>query len=698
MQTPEALKQFWIPELDNIQHFLGGMSGNALVGMGVLVALTTYWLASRHRAVKQRVDFSRQSVELPGGEGIRRSVLVENDQLITHYYDDARTFYELFLRGLRESNNGPCLGSRKLNHPYEWQSYQEVVADRAKHIGSALLNKGHSHTGDKFIGIFSLNRPEWTISELACYTYSLVAVPLYDTLGREAIGYIIDKATISTLICDLPEKAWMVLDCINGKGKSVKRIVIMGPFQSELVERAEECDIEIISFEDFEALGQDTVMEPVPPAPEDLALVCFTSGTTGKPKGAMLTHGNIIANTAAFLKLTEKDCMLCVHDIHISYLPLAHMLERVIHGVVLVHGGRVGFFQGDIRLLMDDLQTLKPTVFPMVPRLLNRMCDKIFSQADTPLKKWLLRLAFSRKIAELNQGVVRQDTIWDRLIFKKVQANTGGRVRMMITGAPPVCPKNLTYINITTMLQLYEGYGQTECTAGCSMSLPGDWIAGAVGPPVPCNDIKLVDVAEMNYFAANGEGEVCAKGTNVFKGYLGDAEKTAEALDEDGWLHTGDIGKWLPNGTLKITDRKKNIFKMAQGEYIAPERIEMIYNRSEPVAQIFVHGDSLKACLVAIVVPDSETLPDWIKKKGIEGPPTGLCKNQDVKRAIQEDILRLGREAGLKSFEQVKDITLHPEMFSIQNGLLTPTLKSKRVELRRYFRKQIDEMYAKIKR
>ncbi|CAG11523.1 unnamed protein product [Tetraodon nigroviridis] len=392
MQTPEALKQFWIPELDNIQHFLGGMSGNALVGMGVLVALTTYWLASRHRAVKQRVDFSRQSVELPGGEGIRRSVLVENDQLITHYYDDARTFYELFLRGLRESNNGPCLGSRKLNHPYEWQSYQEV-ADRAKHIGSALLNKGHSHTGDKFIGIFSLNRPEWTISELACYTYSLVAVPLYDTLGREAIGYIIDKetlarsrslstvrsvpATISTLICDLPEKAWMVLDCINGKGKSVKRIVIMGPFQSELVERAEECDIEIISFEDFEALGQDTVMEPVPPAPEDLALVCFTSGTTGKPKGAMLTHGNIIANTAAFLKLTEKDCMLCVHDIHISYLPLAHMLERVIHGVVLVHGGRVGFFQGDIRLLMDDLQTLKPTVFPMVPRLLNRMCDKV---------------------------------------------------------------------------------------------------------------------------------------------------------------------------------------------------------------------------------------------------------------------------------------------------------------------------------
>ncbi|XP_043094225.1 long-chain-fatty-acid--CoA ligase 1-like [Puntigrus tetrazona] len=191
--------------------------------------------------------------------------------------------------------------------------------------------------------------------------------------------------------------------------------------------------------------------------------------------------------------------------------------------------------------------------------------------------------------------------------------------------------------------------------------------------------------------------QVCVRGPNVFKGYLKDPEKTKETLDEDGWVHTGDIGRWLPNGTLKLVDRKKHIFKLAQGEYIAPEKIENIYIRSEAVAQAFVHGDSLQACLVAIIVPDPDFLPGWAKKRGMEGSYEELCKKKEVKKAILEDIVKLGKESGLKSFEQVKDIALHTEMFSIQNGLLTPTLKAKRTDLRNCFRKQIDELYSNIK-
>ncbi|CAJ1052346.1 long-chain-fatty-acid--CoA ligase 1a isoform X2 [Xyrichtys novacula] len=685
MQAQEVLRHLRIPELEDLRQYVRGLPTNALMGMGAFAAITTYWFATRPKALKPACDLGMQSVEVPGGERARRSVLNDGNELMTHFYSDARTIYEVFLRGLRVSNDGPCLGSRKPNQPYEWQSYKEV-ADRAEHIGSALLHRGHSHTGDKYIGIFSQNRPEWTISELACYTYSLVAVPLYDTLGREAIGYVIDKASIATVICDVPEKAKMILDCVGGKGKTVKTIVLIEAFDSDLVTRGQENGIEILSLKEFE-----------PPTPEDLALVCFTSGTTGNPKGAMLTHQNVISNTAAFIKITQVHCMLDLRDIHISYLPLAHMFERVVQGVILIHGARIGYFQGDIRLLMDDLKTLQPTVFPVVPRLLNRMFDKVFSQANTPLKKWLLDFAFRRKEADLKSGVVRRDSMWDKLIFKKVQASLGGRVRLMITGAAPVSPTILTFLRAALGCQFYEGYGQTECTAGCSMSMPGDWTAGHVGPPLPCNTLKLVDVAEMNYLAANGEGEVCVKGPNVFKGYLKDPEKTAEAIDEDGWLHTGDIGKWLPNGTLKITDRKKHIFKLAQGEYIAPEKIETVYSLSDPVAQIFVHGDSLQACLVGVVVPDPDFLPLWIKKKGIEGSYSELCKNLDVKNAILEDLLRLGKEAGLKSFEQVRDITLHPELFSVQNGLLTPTLKAKRAELRSRFRELIDELYAKIK-
>ncbi|XP_037554161.1 long-chain-fatty-acid--CoA ligase 1a [Nematolebias whitei] len=697
MQAQDLLRQLRIPELDDVRQYIRGFPTNAFMGMGAFAAITTYWFATRPKALKPPCDLGLQSLEISDGERARRSVLNDDDSdFMTHYYSDARTLYEVFQRGLRVSNNGPCLGSRKPNQPYEWQTYREVV-DRAENIGSALLHKGHSHTGDKFIGIFSQNRPEWSICELACYTYSMVAVPLYDTLGTESIGYVIDKASISTVICDVPDKARMILDCIGGKGKTVKTIVLMEAFDEELVSRGAQGSVEIISLKDFEAAGKAVHQKPLPPKPDDLAIICFTSGTTGNPKGAMLTHRNVVSNTAAFIKVTKVHSMLNVHDVHISYLPLAHMFERVVQGVILIHGARIGYFQGDIRLLMDDLKTLQPTVFPVVPRLLNRMFDKVFSQANTPLKRWLLDFAFRRKEAELKNGVVRKDSMWDRLIFKKVQASLGGRVRLMITGAAPVSPTILTFLRAALGCQFYEGYGQTECTAGCTMSMPGDWSAGHVGPPLPCNAVKLEDVAEMNYLAANGEGEVCVKGPNVFQGYLNDPERTAEAIDADRWLHTGDIGKWLPNGSLKIIDRKKHIFKLAQGEYIAPEKIETVYNRSDPVAQIFVHGDSLQACLVGIVVPDPDFLPIWAKRKGFEGSYSELCQNKDVKSAILEDILSLGKEAGLKSFEQVRDIALHPEMFSVQNGLLTPTLKAKRNELQSCFREQIDKLYATIK-
>ncbi|KAK2908702.1 hypothetical protein Q8A67_004539 [Cirrhinus molitorella] len=696
MQAQDLIRHLRIPELDDLRQYVRTLPTNTLMGMGAFAAITTYWFATRPKALKPPCDLAMQSVEVQGGGYARRSILQDSDTYMTYYYKDAQTLYEFFLRGLRVSNNGPCLGSRKPGKPYKWLSYKEV-ADRAEFAGSALLHRGHSQTGDKYIGIFAQNRPEWTISELACYTYSLVAVPLYDTLGTEAISYVIDKATISTVICDIADKARLILDCVSGRKHSITTIVIMESFDSELIAQAQQKGIEVLSLKELEAIGKANHKTPIPPKPEDLALICFTSGTTGNPKGGMLTHGNVVSNCSAFIKVTEVHCMLNQTDIHISYLPLAHMFERVVEGVLLIHGARIGYFQGDIRLLMDDLKTLKPTIFPVVPRLLNRMFDKIFGQANTPLKKWLLDFATSRKEAELKSGVVRKDSMWDKLIFSKVQASLGGHVRLMITGAAPVSPTVLTFLRAALGCQFYEGYGQTECTAGCTMSLPGDWTAGHVGAPLPCNFVKLVDVAEMNYFAANGEGEVCVKGPNVFQGYLKDPERTSEAIDKDGWLHTGDVGKWLPNGTLKIIDRKKHIFKLAQGEYIAPEKIENIYIRSDPVAQVFVHGDSLQACLVGIVVPDPDFLPGWAKKRGIEGSYTDMCKNRELKNAILEDIIRLGKEAGLKSFEQVRDITLHMEMFSVQNGLLTPTLKAKRSELRNHFRQQIDQLYAKIK-
>ncbi|XP_062988731.1 long-chain-fatty-acid--CoA ligase 5 isoform X2 [Elgaria multicarinata webbii] len=535
----------------------------------------------------------------------------------------------------------------------------------------------------------------WIISELACYTYSMVAVPLYDTLGPEAIVFIINKADISAVVCDKPDKAQLILEnCEQGKMPGLKLIILMDPFDDKLKEKGDTLGVEILSLQKIEALGRDNLTRPIPPKPKDLCMVCFTSGTTGNPKGALLTHEGVVANAAAFMKSMEMTTPCVPSDIAISYLPLAHMFERVVETVVYSSGAKVGFFQGDIRLLTDDMKALKPTIFPVVPRLLNRIYDKIQSGAQTNFKKLLLNVAVARKHAEVKEGILRNTSIWDKLVFKKVQEIMGGKVRIVVTAAAPISSSVLTFLRAAFGCQIFEAYGQTECTGGCTFSLPGDWKTGHVGPPLACNIVKLDDVAEMNYFASNNEGEVCIKGPNVFKGYLKDPEKTEEALDKDGWLHTGDIGKWMPNGTLKIIDRKKNIFKLAQGEYIAPEKIENIYIRSAPVAQIYVHGDSLQSFLVGVVVPDVETLPEFAAKLGMKGSYEELCSNAAVKKAILMDLVKLGKEAGLKSFEQVKDIYLHPEMFTVENGLLTPTLKAKRTDVSKFFRSQIDALYV----
>uniref|UniRef100_A0A8C6RB32 Long-chain-fatty-acid--CoA ligase n=1 Tax=Nannospalax galili TaxID=1026970 RepID=A0A8C6RB32_NANGA len=697
MEVHELFRYFRIPELIDIRQYVRTLPTNTLMGFGAFAALTTFWYATRPKALKPPCDLSMQSVEVAGTDGARRSAILDSDELLVCYYDDVRTLYEGFQRGIHVSNNGPCLGSRKPGQPYEWISYKQV-AELAECIGSALIQKGFKACPEQFIGIFAQNRPEWVIIEQACFTYSMVIVPLYDTLGTDAITHIVNKAELSVIFADKLEKAMVLLEGVENKlTPGLKIVVLMDPFSSDLVERGKKCGVEVISLKALEDLGRVNRKKPKPPAPEDLAIICFTSGTTGSPKGALITHRNIVSDCAAFVKATETAVNPSPDDTLISFLPLAHMFETIVECVMLCHGAKIGFFQGDIRLLMEDLQVLQPTIFPVVPRLLNRMFDRIFGQANTTLKRWLLDFASKRKEAELRSGIIRNNSLWDKLIFHKIQSSLGGKVRLMITGAAPVSATVLTFLRTALGCQFYEGYGQTECTAGCCLSLPGDWTAGHVGAPMPCNYIKLVDVEEMNYMAAKGEGEVSE--TLSLNG-LRQFQIPCAVMTDAAWKSTRDHSRFLSdtqNGTLKIIDRKKHIFKLAQGEYIAPEKIENVYLRSEAVAQVFVHGESLQAFLIAIVVPDAENIIPWAEKRGFQGSFEELCRNKDVQKAILEDMVRLGKDAGLKPFEQVKGIAIHNELFSVDNGLLTPTMKAKRPELRNYFRSQIDELYSTIK-
>ncbi|XP_048837599.1 long-chain-fatty-acid--CoA ligase 1 [Brienomyrus brachyistius] len=682
-----------IPSLPSLSSL--SLSPSSLLGLGALASLTAYWLVTRPRPIRPPCDLHMQSTPVQGEPTCRRSALLKDDTLLDFYYEDTRTAYDMFQRGLRVSGTGPCLGYRKPGEPYQWISYNEV-SERARILGSGLLAKGCQPNPQQFIGIFAQNRPEWVITELACYTFSMAVVPLYDTLGLEAMVHILNLAEISLVLCDREEKAESLLaNMEKGLTPMLSRLVLFNPFSSQLVERGKQCGVEILELREVMDLGRQNLRDPVPPRPEDLAVICFTSGTTGKPKGAMITHGNIASNTSSVIKILEGSFVIQQEDVSISYLPLAHMFERMIQVSMFCHGARVGFYQGDISLLMDDIKTLKPTFFPVVPRLLNRIYDKILGSVTSPLRRAVLQYAVRRKQAELSSGVVRNNSLWDRLLFNKIQASLGGNLRFILTASAPISPTVLSFLRATLGCLIFEGYGQTECTAGCTFSMPGDWTAGHVGAPLPCAMVKLADIPDMNYYAKNREGEICIRGHSVFKGYLRDEATTAETLDSEGWLHTGDVGQWLPNGTLRIIDRKKHIFKLSQGEYIAPEKIENVYTRCVPVLQVFIHGDSLQSYLIGIVVPDPEVFTEWARERGIVGTHEELCQNPDVKKAVLEDMTAVGKEAGLKSFEQVKDLHLHPEVFSVSNGLLTPTLKSRRADIRRFFHEQISQMYSK---
>ncbi|XP_046631194.1 long-chain-fatty-acid--CoA ligase 1-like isoform X2 [Daphnia pulicaria] len=693
-----TFSHFVIPDKDEEQQYYDFISGAAgmlaIAGIGVAAASAYYW-ARKPRPSQPPFDLQHQTI-VEGPELIHYSRFTQKGngmKFMRYLYEDTKTLYDVFPRGARISNNGPCLGWRNATtKEYQWMNYKETMS-RSQNFGSGLVALGLKPGPDTLVGVYSQNNPEWVLSEYGLYSNSMVVVPLYDTLGPDASRFIINQAEMSLVICENEEKCKSLL---TDTPVCLKIMVHIKPISNATVELAKSKGITTLSFEYVENLGAQNKHKPTPPKPEDLCIVCYTSGTTGNPKGVMLTHENVIADASAIL-LHMGDEKPNKTDVMISFLPLAHMLERISHLVLYIGGGSIGFFGGDVRNLMDDMVALKPTITPAVPRIFNRIYDKVQSGLkSSSVKRFLFNTALSSKENDLRRGIMGKNTIWDKLVLKKVQDAMGGRIRLIVVGSAPLAGAVMTFMRCALGCVIIECYGLTECAAPTTLTVNGDFTPEHVGTPIPCCAIKLVDVPDMNYFAASGRGEICIKGTNVFKGYFKDPEKTKETIDKDGWLHTGDIGTFLDNGTLKIIDRKKHIFKLSQGEYIAPEKIESIYMKSQYVAQVFVHGESIKSCVIGVIVPDEEFIKQYAEIRVFFGSFSVLCNVAEIKQLILNDITELGKKGGLKSFEQVKDIYLHPELFTVQNGLLTPVLKSKRPDLRTYFKRQLEEMYSKL--
>ncbi|RCH98973.1 hypothetical protein CU097_014361 [Rhizopus azygosporus] len=655
----------------------------------------------------------------PGQSGIYRNA--KRPVVETTFSPKVTSIIDCFNYGLKISKDRPCIGVRSVKNvetgergPYVWQTYRQIN-HRLTNFGSGLMNylnhtMGETRTRQIPIGIWSINRPEWTIADLALAAYANYAVALYDTLGPDTVEYVINHAELETVICSGDH----IADLLKLKHKlpNLKTIISMDSIdevsrpgvasKSDIVKAwAAEKGVNLLDFNAIELLGKKNRRSYNYPTPDDLACIMYTSGTTGTPKGAMLTHRNFVAALSA----SQSNLGGNADDVCISYLPLAHIYGRISDIMILTVGGRLGFFSGDMNTLVDDIQVLKPTVFASVPRLLNKIYGKLVaSTIQAPgVTGALARRAVAAKLANLEAGKGYTHPLWDRLIFNKVKQALGGNVRIMVTGSAPIGKDVMQFLRIAFCCDIREGYGATETCAATTVHYEGEYLAGHIGGPFTCNEIMLLDVPEMEYLSTDPypRGEICVRGPNIFKGYFKDEEKTREAIDEEGWFHTGDIGMINERGAIVIIDRKKNIFKLAQGEYIAPEKIENVYAKDPIIGQIYLHGDSLQSSLVAIVVPDPDALNSLlaaklpqIHAKKLSLPE--LCKLPEVNALVLAQMDRVGKLSGLRGFEFAKAIHLEPEPFTIENDLLTPTFKVKRPQAKKHFEAQIAQLYERV--
>ncbi|CAO3598667.1 unnamed protein product [Absidia cylindrospora] len=569
-----------------------------------------------------------------------------------------------------------------------------------------------SRTSNIPIGIWAVNRPEWFIADMTCAAYSLYTVALYDTLGPNVVDFVVNHSELEVVVCSgdhipdllklkekLPNlKAIISMDSIDDGASTVPGSVS----KSSIIKAwADEKKVLLTDMATLEAAGKKNRRSINLPQPDDLACLMYTSGTTGTPKGVMLTHRNFVsAISGSYYNLGGNP-----NDISISFLPLAHIYAKVTDNLSIAFGSRIGYFGGDMLTLVDDIQELKPSMMAAVPRLLNRIYAKIAaSTINAPgMVGALARRGVAAKLENLENQKGYTHAFWDRLLFNKVKQALGGNMRVMVTGSAPIGKDIMQFLRVALCCDIREGYGATETTAATACHYEGEYKAGHLGAPFVNNEIMLMDVAEMNYLSTDPQprGEICVRGPSIFKGYYKEEEKTREAIDDEGWFHTGDIGVIDERGCLVIIDRKKNIFKLAQGEYIAPEKIENVYAKDSLVAQIFVHGDSLQSSLVAILVPDPETLPAFVAAKSPKLAKQNLsyaelCKNPEVIQLVLAQLTKVGKKAGLNGFELAKAIYLETEQFSMENDLLTPTFKVKRPQAKKYYEAQIDAMYEAI--
>jgi long-chain acyl-CoA synthetase len=524
---------------------------------------------------------------------------------------------------------------------------------------------------------------------------SMFTVSLYETLGPEATEFIVQNAELAAVACSLPHVPTLLK--LKSRLPSLKIIVSLDPLDSNepegyskralLQPMAAAVGVSLYSMQEVEALGESLNIPYTPPSPDDIITINYTSGTTGNPKGVVLTHRAAVAAAAASLISATQTAT----DIGCSYLPLAHIYGRLIEQSLMWAGGRIGYFHGNVLELVDDFKLLRPTLLPSVPRLYGRFGSAIrAATVEQPgFKGALSRHIVAAKLANLENAKPEQATnkhaIYDRIWSKKVAAALGfDRMRTMVSGSAPLDKSLHQFLRVALATTIVQGYGLTESYAVSLCQSPRETTAGHCGMVAANTEACLLSLPDMDYSVHDKpypRGELLLRGPGMFREYYKNPEETAKAMTEDGWFRTGDVCMVDDKGHFSIIDRRKNLLKLAQGEYVSPERIEGIYQSACPyLAQAFVHGDGVQASLVGIFAIQPDIFAPFasrVLKKEIS--PTNMealraaASDEKVVAAVRKDVEKAGRKHKLAGYERVSSFALLLDPFTIDNDLLTPT-------------------------
>lgn len=568
---------------------------------------------------------------------------------------------QLLQQSVLENPAKECL-RYKVNGQYTSMTYGQVW-DQVMHFAVGLQAFGVKP--DDKVAILSTNCPEWTISDYAILSLQAVVTPIYPTLPANQVEFILDNADVSYVIVQDAEQ----FSKIQQYGfDRLKRVIIMGDYP---VLRGGN----VLLFQDVLAIGkqqeQSLGRPDIDNIPGDrLATIVHTSGTSGNPKGVMLSHNNIVSNIFASLSYLPVEPT----DLTLSYLPLSHIFERTVGQYAVLSSGATIAFAESIATIQDDLKTVQPTVFVTVPRLLEKVYSKIIMNLESAPS--ILRGTLQKGIAD-RTGQSFAYRMVDRLVYKKVRAGLGGRVRAVVSGGAGLA-LNINEFFTAAGIPVYEGYGMTEtapviCTNPMNRSKPG-----MVGRPVPGVEIRIAE-----------DGELLVKGPNVMLGYYKAPEETAKTMDEDGWLHTGDIAE-MHQGYVKIVDRKKNILVLATGKNVAPWPIENAISLSPYISEAILLGDG-RNYVTALIGVDYEGLKDWAKEQGLADSRAEWLQSPALRRLIAQEVRK--QTADFAGFEQPKRISLLQNELTQENGELTPSLKVRNKVIREKYGALIEAMY-----